>query len=62
MEEDRARREDLRRQAVQRSRRRHIERTQRQGSLRFALVLLTLIATAIIVTIAMFQMLLYVVG
>ena len=42
--------------------RRRAERTYRQGSLRFALVLLTLIATAVIVTIAMFQTLYYVIG
>ena len=62
IEEDRERRERLRRHAQQRERRRRAERTHRQGSLRFALVLLTLIATAVIVTIAMFQTLYYVMG
>jgi membrane glycosyltransferase len=62
IEEDRERRERLRRHAEQRSRRRHVERTHRQGSVRFVLVLLTLIATAVIVTIAMFQTLYYVMG
>jgi hypothetical protein len=62
IEEDRERRDRLRRHAEQRSRHRHAVKTQRQGSLRFALVFLTLIATAILVTIAMFQALYYVMG
>jgi cell division septal protein FtsQ len=62
IEEDRERRERLRRHAEERSRRRHVEKTHRRGSLRFALVLLTLIATAVVVTIAMFQTLIYVMG
>jgi cell division septal protein FtsQ len=62
IEEDRERRERLRRHAEQRARRRHAVKTQRHGSLRFALVLLTLIATAVVVTIAMFQTLYYVMG
>jgi hypothetical protein len=62
IEEDRERRERLRRHAEERSRRRHAVKTQRQGSLRFAFVLLTLIATAILVTIAMFQALYYTMG
>jgi cell division septal protein FtsQ len=62
IEEDRERRERLRRHAEQRSRRRHAVKTQRQGSLRFAFVLLTLIATAILVTVAMFQALYYMMG
>jgi hypothetical protein len=62
IEEDRERRERLRRHAEQRARRRHAAKTKRHGSLRFALVLLTLIATAVVVTIAMFQTLYYVMG
>ena len=62
IEEDRERRERLRRHAQQREARRRVERTHRQGSLRFALVLLTLIATALIVAIAMFETLYYVMG
>ena len=62
IEEDRERREDLRRQAVTRARQRHVERTHRHGSMRFALLVLTLLATAVIVTIAMFQTLYYVMG
>jgi cell division septal protein FtsQ len=60
--EDRERQERLRRHAEQRSRRRRAVKTQRQGSLRFAIVLLTLLATAIVVAIAMFQTLYYVMG
>ena len=62
IEEDRERRERLRRHAQQREARRRVDRTHRQGSLRFALVLLTLIATAVIVTIAMFETLYIVMG
>jgi hypothetical protein len=62
IEEDRERRERLRRHAEQRSRRRRAVRTQRHGSLRFALLVLTLIGTAVVVTIAMFQTLYYVMG
>ena len=62
IEEDRERRERLARRAERRSRQRHIERTQKHGSMRFALLVLTLIATAVVVTIAMFQTLYYVMG
>jgi len=62
IEEDRDRRERLRRHAEQRSYRRNVERTHRHGSMRFALLVLTLIATAVVVTIAMFQTLYYVMG
>ena len=60
--EDRERQARLRRHAEQRSRRRRAVKTQRQGSLCFAIVLLTLLATAIVVAIAMFQTLYYVMG
>jgi lipopolysaccharide export LptBFGC system permease protein LptF len=60
--EERERQERLRRHAEQRSRRRHAVRMHRQGSLRFAIVLLTLLATAVVVAIAMFQTLYYVMG
>ncbi len=59
---DRERRERIQAQAIRRTRVRHRERTRKQGSLRFWLVLLTLIATAVIVTIAMFETLYYVMG
>jgi membrane glycosyltransferase len=62
IEEDRERRERLARRAERRARQRHIERTHKHGSMRFALLVLTLIATAVVVTIAMFQTLYYVMG
>jgi hypothetical protein len=62
IEEDRERQRRLRRHAEQRSRRRHAVKTHRRGSMRFAFVLLTLIATAVIVAIAMFQTLYIVMG
>ena len=62
IESDRERRERLQQQAIRRTQVRHRERAQKRGSLRFWLVLLTLIATAVVVTIAMFQTLYYVMG
>ena len=62
IEEDRERRERLQAQAIRRTRVRHRERVHKRGSLRFWLVLLTLIATAVVVTIAMFETLYYVMG
>jgi hypothetical protein len=62
IEEDRERRERLARRAEMRARRRHIERAHKSGSVRFALLVLTLIATAVVVTIVMFQTLYYVMG
>ena len=62
IESDRERRERLQQQAIRRTRVRHRERAHKHGSLRFWLVLLTLISTAVIVTIAMFETLYYVMG
>ncbi len=59
---DRARREALRRQAVQRSRQRQLARVHKRGTLRFVLLVLALVATAAIVTVAMFQTLYVVMG
>ena len=50
------------RQATVRTRRRHIERQNRNRTMRFAALVLTLLATAILVTIAMFQALYLVMG
>lgn len=52
---DRSRRERLRRQAVRRSRVRTHERARKRSSMRYWLLVLTLIATAVIVTVAMFE-------
>ena len=49
------RRERLRHQAVQRSRARRVQRTRKQGSLRFAFLALSIVVTAVIVTIVMFE-------
>ena len=59
---DRARREHLRRTAAARSRQRRIERREKRSSLRFVLLVLALIATAVIVTVAMFETLYIVMG
>ncbi len=60
--EDRARRESLRRQAVLRARQRNLERVHKRGTARFIVLVLMLIATAVIVTVAMFQTLYVVMG
>ena len=62
VELDRARRERLRRTAAQRSRVRRVQRKQQRSSLRFFLLVVSLIATAVLVTVAMFQTLYYVMG
>ena len=50
------------RQATVRTRRRHIEKQNRRSTMRFVALVLTLIATAVIVTVAMFQTLYVVLG
>ena len=59
---DRNRRQRLRETAAQRSRQRQRERLHKHGSLRFGLLVLSLIATAVVVTIAMFETLYAVMG
>jgi uncharacterized membrane-anchored protein len=49
------RRERLRKQAAQRSRVRRVERSRAQGKLRFTLLALTIVITAVVVTIVMFE-------
>jgi hypothetical protein len=61
-EADRARRERLYRQAAQRSSKRRIERTHKAGSARFVVLVLVLLATAVLVTVAMFRALYIVMG
>lgn len=56
------RRERLRREAVQRSRVRRVERTHKHGTLRFVGLILTILATTVVVTWAMFQVLASVAG
>ena len=59
---DHERRERLRRQAAQRSRQRQIERVHKRGSMRFGVLVLVLVATAVLVTVAMFETLYAVMG
>jgi hypothetical protein len=59
---DAARRERLRREAALRSRDRQLERVHKRGTLRFVLLVVALIATAVLVTVAMFQALYIVMG
>ncbi len=49
------RREHLRHQAVKRSRMRRVEKVHKQGTLRFLGLCLAILATTVIVTLAMFQ-------
>ncbi len=49
------RRDQLRKHAAQRSRVRRVQRSRKAGKFRFALLALTLVATAVIVTIVMFE-------
>jgi len=60
--QDRERRERLAETAAQRSRQRQIERVHKHGSWRFAFLVLSIIVTAVVVTIAMFETLYYVMG
>jgi hypothetical protein len=59
---DAARRERLRQEAAFRSRDRQLQRVHKRGTLRFMLLVLALIATAVLVTVAMFQALYIVMG
>jgi hypothetical protein len=53
--DERERRERLRREAAERSRARRVYRTNRNGNMRFVALVVVMISTAIIVTLAMFQ-------
>jgi anti-sigma factor RsiW len=55
--EERQRAERLRREAAARSRERRRERTRKAGTARFLLPITSIVATAVIVTIVMFQVL-----
>ena len=56
------RRETLRKQSAQRARVRRKERVQKQGKLRFTLLALSIVLTAVVVTIVMFETLALLVG
>ncbi len=60
--QDRVRRERLRATAAQRSRKRQLERVHKKGSWRFGFLVLSIVVTAVAVTIAMFETLYYVMG
>jgi membrane glycosyltransferase len=53
--EDRARRERLRREAAVRSRVRRRERVQRSGTVRYMALVAAMLATTVLVTVAMFR-------
>jgi hypothetical protein len=59
---DRRRRASLQRTAEQRALKREVDRRQRRGSVRFVLLVLTLIMTAVIVTVVMFRTLYLLLG
>jgi hypothetical protein len=59
---DRHRRASLRRTAEQRTLKRQVDRRHKRGSVRFVLLVLTLIMTAVIVTVAMFRTLYLLLG
>lgn len=59
---DRARRERLASTAAHRTRQRHLQKVHKRGSIRYALLVLALVATAVVVTVVMFETLYYVMG
>ena len=59
---ERQRRESLIRTTEQRSFKRQVQRRHKRGSLRFALLVMALVATAAIVTVAMFRTLYVLLG
>jgi hypothetical protein len=60
--QDRHRRESLRRTTQQRAFKRELQRRHRWGSVRFTLLVLTLVLTAAVVTVAMFRTLYLLLG
>ncbi|WP_027007955.1 hypothetical protein [Conexibacter woesei] len=62
IEQDRQKAERLRREAERRTRQRQLAKTHKRGSMRFGLLYLILVATAVLVTVAMFETLYYVMG
>ena len=62
MEREQTRSERMRREAVSRTRKRTRERFRKRSSMRYWLLVLSLLATAIGVTVAMFETLYYLLG
>jgi hypothetical protein len=59
---DRLRRESLRRTAEQRALKRRVQKRNKHGSVRFVMLVLTLLATAAVVTVVMFRTLYLLLG
>jgi hypothetical protein len=59
---DRRRRDSLRRTAEQRALKREVQRRHKRGSVRFVLLVLTLMLTAAVVTVVMFRTLYLLLG
>jgi hypothetical protein len=59
---DRRRRDSLRRTTEQRAYKREVERRHKRGNVRFFLLVLTLVMTAVIVTVVMFRTLYLLLG
>jgi hypothetical protein len=59
---DRHRRDSLRRTTEQRAFKRNLERRHKRGSVRFALLVATLMLTAVVVTVVMFRTLYLLLG
>jgi hypothetical protein len=59
---DRRRRDSLRRTTEQRALKRDLDRRHKRGSVRFALLVLTLMLTAVVVTVVMFRTLYLLLG
>ncbi len=59
---DRRRRDSLRRTTEQRAHKREVDRRHKRGSMRFVLLVLTLILTALVVTVVMFRTLYLLLG
>ena len=59
---DRVRAEQTLSQTELRARQRRVERAHKHGTMRFVVLVLVLLATAILVTVAMFETLYYVMG
>ena len=62
MQREQTRSERIRRDAVQRTRTRHRVKAKKRSSMRFWMLVLSLVATAVGVTVAMFETLYYLLG
>jgi len=62
MAQDRRRRKQLRQRAVARSRARRIQRTEQRGKISFGVLLASLSATVVVVSVVMFETLAWLMG